>query len=77
MTTDLVIRDTDTGWSSEQLAVLRHMGVEGAPREELQVFHHQCNGLVWTRSANRFTCCPGGKKPRKPVGNEVDDPNRY
>jgi phage recombination protein Bet len=41
MTTDLAIRDSDATWSPEQLAVLRHMGVEGAPQAELQVFHHQ------------------------------------
>lgn len=46
MTTDLAIRDSEEFWTPEQLAVLRHMGVDGAPREELQVFHHQAKRVA-------------------------------
>jgi phage recombination protein Bet len=51
MTTDLAVIDHGNSlalngdqsyWNDQQLAVLRHMGVENAPEGDLMVFHHIC-----------------------------------
>lgn len=39
---DLSLVQGQTYWSDQQLAVLRHMGVENAPEGDLRVFHHVC-----------------------------------
>lgn len=39
---DLAISAEQDEFTTPQLAVLAHAGVQGAPREDLQVFFHQC-----------------------------------
>ena len=39
---DLAISAEQDEFTTSQLAVLAHAGVQGAPREDLQVFFHQC-----------------------------------
>ena len=40
--TQLAIADDQASFTTQQVAVLRHMGVEGAPAEDLEVFFHAC-----------------------------------
>lgn len=38
----LVVAADQTNWTSEQVAALRHIGVDGATEGDLRVFFHQC-----------------------------------